>query len=100
MNQIAYLVYGNIANIIDEARFSILSAMYHSSDDSPPKIVVITDTPAAFSSLPVTIQTIDKGELTDWYGPDSYHHRSKPNALLKIINNAEKTVLIDTDTVF
>jgi hypothetical protein len=63
-------------------------------------MVVMTDTPAVFSSLPVTIETIRKAELTDWYGPDSDHHRSKPNALLKIIDKAEKTVLIDTDTVF
>ncbi len=100
MNQIAYLVYGNNADVIDEARFSILSAIYHSTDDDRPKFVVITDTPAAFSNLPVTIETIDKGELTDWYGPDAYNHRSKPNALLKVIDHAEKTVLIDTDTVF
>ena len=99
MNQLAYLVYGNIADIIDEARFSILSAIYHSSEDIRPNLVVLTDTPISFSDLPVAIEPIDKSEISDWYGPDNYNHRCKSNALLKIIDNAEKTVLIDADTV-
>ena len=61
MNQLAYLVYGNNADVIAEARFSILSAIYHSADDDRPKLIVITDTPASFSNLPVTIETIEKG---------------------------------------
>ena len=100
MNQIAYLVYGNIADIIAEARFSILSAIYHSSKKGNISIVVVTDTPEKFSDLPIKTERIEKHELTEWYGPDKYNHRSKPKSLLKIINKADKTALIDTDTVF
>lgn len=100
MNQLAYLVYGNKPDIIDEARFSILSALYCSKERNRLKLVVVTDTPGAFSTLPVTIEPIEMKELREWYGPDGYHHRSKPHAALKIIHKAEKTVLIDTDTVF
>ena len=100
MNQLVYLVYGNSKDIIDEAKFSILSAIYRSPDHNSIKIVVITDTAEAFSNLPVATKTLDKNELKEWSGPENYNHRRKPNALLKMLGDAEKTILIDTDTVF
>ena len=100
MNQLAWLVYGNKGDIIDEARCSILSALYHSTDEDRPAFVVITDTPEAFVDLPVTPEPIDKDELREWFGQEGYRHRSKPHALLKILHKAEKTVLVDSDTIF
>lgn len=101
MNQLVYLVYGNNQNIIDEARFSIVSAIYQSSkNNNTLNIVIITDTPEFFKGFPVTIKIITQHQLSAWSGKENYHHRSKPEALLCVIDKADKTILIDTDTIF
>ena len=97
--QLVWLVYGKQQEYIDEAIFSILSAIYH-SEESRPVLRVITDTPESFQGLPVELDIINQDTLKTWYGPDNYNHRAKPCSLLSVLSKAEKTILIDTDTFF
>jgi len=97
-NQLVYLVYGNKADIITEARFSMVSAIHRTVTNNF-SIVVITDTPAAFADLPVDAVAITAATISEWSGDIGYHHRSKPLALLSVLDRCEKSILIDSDTV-
>lgn len=97
--QLLYLVYGPDLAYHDEARFSILSALYHSAQRDF-VITVYTDAPQHYEHLPVETHKIEQEMLQQWYGPLRYHHRSKLCLLQQAVPLAEKTVFIDTDTFF
>lgn len=99
-HQLVYLIYGNDPVYHDEARFSLLSALYRAADPQAFRIRVLTDQPEHYSGLPVDVQALTAAQLQDWFGPDRYSHRAKLCALREVAARAEKTVFIDTDTFF
>lgn len=96
--QLVYIAFGT--DIYQrEPVFSIASVLTHSTFNSSERqfdIQVFTDSPQFYAKLPVTTHAVD---LT-WDGPHRYHFRIKHAALLKVLNDYEKAVLIDTDTFF
>jgi hypothetical protein len=103
--QLIYLVYGPDIAYHTEARFSILSALYRSGqqnnqDREKINILVYTDRPEFYRSLPVQAQPLTKTALEQWAGPHAYNHRAKLCLLQKVVPQAEQTVFIDTDTFF
>ncbi|WP_420713185.1 hypothetical protein [Pseudomonas sp. SL4(2022)] len=96
--QLVYLAFGT--DIYQrEAVFSIVSALAHSTAHTDARqfdIQVFTDDPQFYAKLPVTTHVIDP----TWDGPHHYHFRIKHAALLSVLNEYEKAVLIDTDTFF
>jgi hypothetical protein len=95
-----YLSYG-AGPIVDEITFSILTALRFLRDTSAIQIVVYTDTPAAFASLPVRIREVTANELALWQGSAGYTHRRKTC----VIQDALKTfggriAFVDSDTWF
>lgn len=97
--QLIYLAFG--AEIYQqEAFFSIVSALRHiqSHDALEFDINVYTDNPTYFSPLSqvVTTHAIDK----KWLGSDGYIFRMKPAMLSMAMEGHEKSILIDTDTIF
>lgn len=98
--QLLYLVYGANTAYHDEARFSILSALYRAADADAFFISVYTDAPQHYADLPVRVRALSAEELQQWYGSLHYHHRSKLCALQQAVKQADKTVFVDTDTFF
>ena len=96
--QLVYLAFG--ADIYQrEAVFSIASALAHSDycvSDHTFAIQVFTDNPKFYARLPVTTHAI----APTWDGPHRYHFRIKHAALLNVLSEYQKAVLIDTDTFF
>ncbi|MNJ42417.1 hypothetical protein D3C77_373880 [compost metagenome] len=99
-NQLLYLLYGDEASYRHEAKFSILSALRQRRDPHSFTITVITDQPAEFSGWPVDVVPLDAQTLASWIGPGGYRHRRKACAIQAGVELAEKTIFIDTDTVF
>lgn len=97
--QLIYLAYGQREDILLEARFSILSALARKGQDEL-HIVVLTESATTFRDLPVEVLNIEPDTLKGWFGTIRYHHRSKPCALLSVMERAEKSILVDTDTFF
>lgn len=98
-HQLVYLVYGR-DTFYREARFSIVSALQRSRDPAALNIVVYTAQPDKFTDLPVSARPISDEDLTRWAGDIGYNHRSKPCLLKQVLGDADRTVLIDTDTFF
>jgi len=100
--QLAYVVFGGKDEYIQETKFSILSARFHAAEDSKELLISIcTDTPEKFEDLKDTnILYTETEKFHQWFGEDKYIYRAKPLALKSIISFAEKTILIDTDTIF
>lgn len=97
-HQLLYLIYGKDTPFL-EGRFSILSA-FAAAKDAQPNITVMTDRPEAFSKFPVNIVRLDAPTLKAWRGPHDFIHRTKICALLAWLEQVEKAVLIDADTLF
>lgn len=99
-NQFLYLLYGGKATYRHEAKFSILSMLRQRIDPADFVITVMTDQPEAFAGWPVEIVPLGLEELVSWQGRGGYHHRQKACAIRAGVARAEKTIFIDTDTVF
>lgn len=99
--QLVYLIHGKESAFL-EGRFSILSACAAArrAGHPPPNIVVLTDRPDAFAPLPVATLPLDLALLKQWQEPIQFVHRAKICALLSLLPRAEKSVLIDADTLF
>ncbi|MGF6392535.1 hypothetical protein [Pseudomonas plecoglossicida] len=98
--QLIYLLYGQRRIYQLEAKFSILTAIARSKPGELPVIRVLTDQPHAFEGWPVEVVALDAQLLEDWTGTGGYTHRRKACAIAHASGWAEKTVFIDTDTVF
>lgn len=98
-HQLLYLVYGR-DTFYREARFSIVSALLRSREPDRLKIVVWCQHPDRFADLGVTTRLLDDSDLQQWAGEINYNHRSKPCLLKRALADADKTVLVDTDTFF
>ncbi|ATB64041.1 hypothetical protein [Pseudomonas mosselii] len=99
-NHLLYLLYGKKTAYLHEAKFSILSALRHQADRESFSISVFTDHPEAFAGWPVHTQFLDEATLADWMGPAGYVHRRKAMAIRRGMELAEKTIFVDTDTIF
>ena len=98
--QLIYLLYGQRRIYQLEAKFSILTAIARSKPGELPVIRVLTDQPQAFEGWPVEVVALNEQLLEDWTGKGGYTHRRKACAIAHASGWAEKTVFIDTDTVF
>lgn len=98
--QLIYLLYGQRRIYQLEAKFSILTALARCKPAELPVIRVLTDQPQAFSGWPVEVITLDQQTLQAWTGDGGYTHRRKACAIAQAGQWADKTVFIDTDTVF
>lgn len=99
-NHLLYLLYGEKEAYRHEAKFSVLSALRHRKDPESFSITVMTDRPQAFDGWPVTVIALDAETLGSWVGSGGYNHRQKACAIKAGVQLAEKTIFIDTDTVF
>jgi hypothetical protein len=85
-----------------EAVFSIASALARTADATAPAfdIQVFSDDPAPYRHLPVSVHPLDPQTRKEWSGPHNYHFRCKHVVVRKVLETAEKVILIDTDTFF
>ncbi len=98
--QLIYLLYGKCRIYQLEAKLSILTALARCKPAELPVIRVLTDQPQAFAGWPVEVITLDEQTLQAWAGDGGYTHRRKACAIAQAGQWADKTVFIDTDTVF
>lgn len=98
--QLIYLLYGDRRIYQLEAKLSILTALARCKPAELPVIRVLTDQPQAFAGWPVEVIALDDATLQAWTGEGGYTHRRKACAIAQAGQWADKTVFIDTDTVF
>ncbi|WP_095064089.1 hypothetical protein [Pseudomonas sp. Irchel s3f19] len=98
--QLIYLLYGERRIYQLEAKFSILTALARCKPAELPVVRVLTDQPQAFAGWPVEVIALDEQTLHAWTGDGGYTHRRKACAIAYAGQWADKTVFIDTDTVF
>lgn len=99
-NQLLYLIYGDQVVYRREAKFSILTALSHAGDGELPSIRILTDRPQDYAGWPVETILLTQETLTLWQGGNGYHHRRKACAMAAGLQFAEKTLFVDTDTLF
>ncbi len=63
-------------------------------------IRVMTDRPQDYFGWPVETITLDEQTLTQWQGENGYAHRRKACAIAHGLALADKTLFVDTDTLF
>lgn len=98
--QLLYLVYGGKDLYRREAKFSILTALAHSKNPDALVIRVFCDQPEDFAGWPVEVVPLDAETLADWQGTQGYYHRRKACAFAAGLQLADKTLFVDTDTLF
>ncbi|WP_339433952.1 hypothetical protein [Pseudomonas sp. EA_65y_Pfl2_P78] len=99
-HQLLYLVYGNQDVYRREAKFSILTALSHAKNGERPAIRILTDRPEDYADWPVDTVLLDEATQTRWQGTHGYHHRRKACAIAAGMQWAQKTLFVDTDTLF
>jgi hypothetical protein len=99
-HQLLYLIYGKQDVYRREAKFSILSALAQLKPGESLCIRVMTDRPQDFIGWPVETTELDEQTLTQWQGDNGYLHRRKACAIAQGLTLADKTLFVDTDTVF
>lgn len=98
--QLLYLVYGGKDVYRREAKFSILTARARCKNPDDLIIRVFTDKPEDFDGWPVEVLPLSEATLTQWQGNNGYYHRRKACAIAAGLELAEKTLFVDTDTLF
>ncbi len=98
--QLLYLIYGNQDVYRREAKFSILTVLSQAKNGQLPAIRILTDRPQDYAGWPVDTVFLDEATLTRWQGTNGYHHRRKACAIAAGMQWAEKTLFVDTDTLF
>ncbi|MFS1291683.1 hypothetical protein ACLRDI_28640 [Pseudomonas piscis] len=98
--QLLYLVYGSNAVYRREVKFSILTALSHLRSSESLCIRIMTDRPEDYAGWPVDTVALDEQTLQQWQGQNGYHHRRKACAIASGLQLAEKTLFVDTDTLF
>jgi hypothetical protein len=99
-HQLLYLIYGDHDVYRREAKFSILTALSHARNGKLPSIRILTDRPQDYAGWPVETVTLPQQTLTLWQGENGYHHRRKACAIAYGLTLAQKTLFVDTDTLF
>ncbi|MBU6958387.1 hypothetical protein KRR23_11635 [Pseudomonas sp. CVAP len=98
--QLLYLVYGDQDVYRREAKFSILTALSQLKKGKSLCIRIFTDRPEDYAGWPVETLALNQQTLTSWQGENGYHHRRKACAIAAGLKLAEKTLFVDTDTLF
>ncbi|MGZ0705928.1 hypothetical protein [Pseudomonas sp. L5B5] len=98
--QLLYLVYGGNAVYRREVKFSILTALSHLKGNEQLCIRIMTDRPQDYDGWPVETVVLDEQTLHQWQGQNGYPHRRKACAIASGLKLAEKTLFVDTDTLF
>jgi hypothetical protein len=99
-HQLLYLIYGQQDVYRREAKFSILTALAQLKSSESLCIRVMTDRPQDFIGWPVETIELDETTLTQWQGGNGYLHRRKACAIAQGLTLADKTLFVDTDTLF
>ncbi|WDU61041.1 hypothetical protein LRS56_19595 [Pseudomonas poae] len=99
-HQLLYLIYGNQDVYRREAKFSILTALAKLKQGESLCIRVMTDRPQDYAGWPVEIIHLDEQTLLEWKGDNGYTHRRKACAIAQGLTLADKTLFVDTDTLF
>lgn len=99
-NQLLYLVYGNQDVYRREAKFSILTALAQLKKGESLCIRIMTDRPQDYSGWPVDTIALNEQTMAQWQGVNGYHHRRKACAIAQGLKYADKTLFVDTDTLF
>ena len=99
--QLVYLVFG-AQTYHQEAVFSIASALAKAGapTDRPFDIQVFSDNPEPYRDLPVRVRPIDADIRREWSGPHHYHFRCKHVVARLVLEEAEKAILIQQNTLF
>ncbi|MCQ3003367.1 hypothetical protein NLO98_26815 [Pseudomonas syringae] len=99
--QLIYLVFG-AQTYHQEAVFSIASALACKRQQPAQAfdIQVFTDDPLPYQNLPVHIRTLDAETRKAWSEPHGYHFRAKHVVVRLVLEEYERALLIDTDTIF
>ncbi|MHC1724765.1 MAG: hypothetical protein AB9866_01880 [Syntrophobacteraceae bacterium] len=91
-----YLAYGGW-QFRKEAILSISSLQQFGP--IPGKILVFTDLPAEFESLPVQTALLEKQQIKNWRGPYGYTHRVKIELVREVLKRfGNPVIFIDSDT--
>ena len=99
-HQLLYLIYGKQEVYRREAKFSILTALAQLKQGESLCIRVMTDRPQDFIGWPVETIELDERTLTQWQGENGYLHRRKACAIAQGLKLADKTLFVETDTLF
>ncbi len=100
---VVYQAYGN-TDVLNEARYSILSFLIHHRNVSDCSIVVYTDQPSFFSDLSfgaigVKVRPMYEMEIRRWKGPYKFVHRVKIEMLRDVCNTFSGNIFyLDSDT--
>lgn len=98
--QLLYLVYGEQDVYRREAKFSILTALSQLKQGESLCIRLMTDRPQDYAGWPVETIELNEQTLTQWQGENGYTHRRKACAIAQGLTLADKTLFVDTDTLF
>lgn len=99
-HQLLYLIYGSQDVYRREAKFSILTALSQLKQGESLCIRVMTDRPQDYVGWPVETLELSPQTLSQWQGDNGYPHRRKACAIAQGLRLAEKTLFVDTDTLF
>jgi hypothetical protein len=99
-HQLLYLIYGNQDVYRREAKFSMLTALAQLKRGESLCIRVMTDRPQDYAGWPVDTIALSDETMTQWMGENGYHHRRKACAIAQGLKLADKTLFVDTDTLF
>ena len=98
--QLLYLIYGDKDVYRREAKFSMLTALAQLKRGESLCIRIMTDRPQDYAGWPVETITLDEQTLKAWQGDNGYIHRRKACAIAQGLRLADKTLFVDTDTLF
>jgi len=98
MKTLLYLSYGQGPHEL-EVIYSVYSARHRSPNSENLRIVIYTDHPDSFSSVPADVEFISTQQWNEWGGPQNFNHRRKILALQHAISSiAARVILVDGDT--
>mgnify|MGYP002776992953 CR=1 FL=1 len=99
MKVLAYFLYGNDREYLQELEFSVLSAMRFLQNQDEIVIRLICDSDEV--DLPIERLVFSPQEFASWTRDRTYLFRAKIGALLKAIDHYDcPVILLDTDTFF
>ena len=100
MIYLVYQAYG-IDRILQETKFSVLTWLHYMNASADWKIIIYTDNPDYFKSLPVITEKLDKSKIYQWRGELDFVHRLKIKMLQDFFTKYEGDLLyMDSDTYF
>lgn len=98
MRTLLYLSYGQGLHELEVA-YSVYSARYWSANAAGFRILIYTDHPGSFASVPADVAFISAQQWSAWGGSQNFNHRRKILALQHAIKEScDAVVLVDGDT--